>query len=351
MNDSLKSLIRAYIDGVITAEELEKLETELRAEAESRDQFLREFNIHAALEDLATGQSMADETLDSADASSSVRLAGSNVNVAKRWAVFAGWPLAVAAALGLIVNLFLWRQRAEPKIATIAGLNGPMQWTGNGGRVDRQLSVGMELSGGTIDGLSPESWFELEFNDGSTVVMSGHSMLAFSDDGQKELHLKDGNLSASVMPQPRGKPMLVHTRSAVLAVLGTRFDVEAGLSSTVLNVNEGSVNVKRLSDGRDVDVPARHRVIAAADQALAPILVPDGVDHWKSGLHLGPDRMHGRDGPGIRVPQWLALTPFPSLPGRANISGWPIDEGHRWRSERFLDHFCSWWALNFLDLV
>ena len=91
-------------------------------------------------------------------------------------------------------------------------------------------------------------------------------MLTFSDDDQKKLHLKAGSLSSNVKPQPAGKPMLIYTRSAMLEVVGTQFEVEAETAATMLNVSEGSVRVTRFSDGNSVDVPARHRVIAAADK-------------------------------------------------------------------------------------
>ena len=146
--------------------------------------------------------------------------------------------------------------------------------------------------------MTPGSWFELEFNDGSTVTISGNSTLTFSDHGQKELHLKEGNVSGNVKPQPAGKPMLIYTRSAMLEVLGTQFEVEAELAATMLNVSEGRVRVKRFSDGRTVDVPAKHRVIAAADREMLPLPVPDSVSRWKSQLHLGPDRGRGKWSPG-----------------------------------------------------
>jgi hypothetical protein len=156
----------------------------------------------------------------------------------------------------------------------------------------------LELAAGTVEGLAPGSWFELEFNDGSTATISGNSMLTFSDHGQKMLHLKQGNLSSNAKPQPAGKPMLVYTRSAVLEVLGTQFEVEAETATTILNVSEGSVRVKRFSDGSTVDVPARHRLIAAADRDMLPRPVPHSVNHWKSELSLGPARKQGKWSPG-----------------------------------------------------
>ena len=52
--------------------------------------------------------------------------------------------------------------------------------------------------------------------------------------------------------------------------------------------------IKRRSDGSDVNVPARHRGVAAADKVLSPTLIPTTVDHWVSRVHLGPKRMYGR---------------------------------------------------------
>ena len=132
------------------------------------------------------------------------------------------------------------------------------------------LSVGTELTGGTIEGASPASWVELEFFDGSTVTVSGDSRLTFSDLGQKILHLKEGNVASNVSPQSANRPMLVHTRTAQLEVLGTEFKVAIEVDSTALNVTEGKVRLKRLSDGRTVDVPANHRVVAATEPELAP---------------------------------------------------------------------------------
>ena len=205
---------------------------------------------------------------------------------------------------------------ANPPIARISGLSGPLQWTGDGGRVTYDLSAGAELSGGTIEGLAPGSWFELEFNDGSTETISGNSMLTFSDHGQKVLHLKQGNLSSNVKPQPPDKPMWIYTRSAMLEVLGTQFEVEAERAATTLNVSEGKVRVKRFSDGSTVDVPARHRLIAAADRDMLPRPVPHSVSHWKSELSLGPVRTQGKWSPGTDTQEAkLGAVPYTSPKG------------------------------------
>jgi hypothetical protein len=178
----------------------------------------------------------------------------------------------------------------------------------------RDVKVGTELPGGTIEGMAPDSWFELKFNDGSTVMISGTSMLTFADAGQKVLRLREGIFSANVAPQPEGKPMLIHTRPALLEVLGTQFDVKAGLTSTVLNVSEGKVRVKQFSDGREVDVPARHRVTAGDDGKLTLELVPDSVHHWKTDLQMSLAGDHGNYGKWVPArdgrPALIKAIPF-----------------------------------------
>ena len=240
--------------------------------------------------------------------------------------------LAVAAVIIVVLSASLYFQQpsterpiadapvqgpsAQRPIATITGLSGPLGWTGDGGRVSYDLSVGTELPGGTVEGLTPGSWFALEFNDGSTATISGNSALTFSDRGQKKLHLKEGNLSGSVKPQPAGKPMLIYTRSALLEVVGTQFDVEAELAATTLNVSKGSVRVKRFSDGSTVDVSAGHRVIAAADRDMLPTPVPNSVSQWKSALPLGPVRTQGKWSPGTDTQEArLGAIPYTSPQG------------------------------------
>ncbi len=210
---------------------------------------------------------------------------------------FGGWGWAVAAALviGLFIQFFVERKGSETPvpIAQISKLSGPLLWTGDGGQVNSSLQAGTKLSGGTIEGMGPDAWFELEFNDGSQVVIAGNSMLTISDLGQKELRLREGSFSANVMPQPEDRPMLVRTRSALFEVMGTRFSVDAELSSSTLTVNEGKVRATRLSDGSTVEVSAKHRVVAALDCELVPEKMPNSVTLWQSHLENGRKRNHG----------------------------------------------------------
>ncbi|MHC4749922.1 MAG: ankyrin repeat domain-containing protein [Planctomycetota bacterium] len=168
-------------------------------------------------------------------------------------------------------------------------MNGALQWTGDGGRVVRDLEAGSSLRGGTLESLSTDSWAVLTFRDGSKVTVSGQSMLTISEDQQKQVHLREGIVSASVAPQPHGQPMLIHTPTAKLEVLGTQLNVDTQRTSTTLRVNKGLVRVTRLADGSVAEVPADHQVVVSASR-LTDFKVsrrPESVRSWQSSLPSG----------------------------------------------------------------
>ncbi len=298
-------LIDRHLRGELDESEKERLAERLDSEVSAREDFV---------EQVRWDTRFAEVLHEKGEAPAETRLPKRKPAMA-----FSRMLLATAAAIiiALAVGLYLHGRSADRPIARITGLSGSFQWTGDGARVSHNLKRGDELSAGTIEGMLPGSWFELAFNDGSTVTIFGNSTLTLSDHGQKELHLKEGSISSNVRPQPAGRPMLVRTRSALLEVLGTQLEVEVRLSATMLNVNEGRVRVTRFSDGRTVDVPARHRVIAAADQEMRPLPVPDAVNRWRSQLHLGPRRLQGKWSPATEtLPAKLEAIPYTTPSGK-----------------------------------
>jgi len=315
--ESLVELIELVLGGTASDGQKRELRARLRASAEDRRAYLHRLNLHSALRRQfaldAEGEAPGpfSLTLDRRRPDGGRRRRHSSL-ITWRWAA------AVAAAAGvLLAAAYLHRPDADRLIAKVTGLSGSLQWTGAGGRVLDEIVVGKELPGGTIEGMTPGSWFELEFGDGSTVTLSGDSMLTFSDEGQKKLHLKRGGLLANVKPQPDGRPMLIRTRSAMLEVVGTRFEVEAGLAATTLSVSKGAVRIRRLSDDNAVVVRARQRVVAAAGRDMSPEPVPESVSHWRSRLDLGPIGALGEWSPGSdEAPARLRAIPYTMSPGK-----------------------------------
>ena len=312
--EEIDVLLVKLVDEGLSVEEQTCLNEILRNEPEARKYYHEYLDLHGALEerlgvpDFSSLNAVIDPETKPQTKSSPI--------------LFGGWGWAVAAAL--VVGLFIQFSGQQPEaipelpIAQITKLSGPLLWTGDGGQVNRNLQAGSKLFGGTIEGMGPDAWLELEFKDGSQVVIAGNSILTISDLVQKELRLREGSFSANVMPQPKGKPMLVRTRSALFEVMGTRFSVDAGLSSSTLTVNEGMVRATRLSDGSTVEVTAKQRVVAALDCELIPQDMPESVTLWQSHLENGKKRNHGEwMPPNGQEPARLKTVPY-TLPAKTD---------------------------------
>ena len=289
--EELDTLLNRLVDGELTAAETERLNDILRDEPAARDEYHTFMDVHEALaEQLAMPDFTAmDKVIVPQPQSSYLK------------------PLLTMAALvmiGFFINALVTQPPAQqpsppavaeaPKpIATIKALSGSLMYTGDRGIVRKDIKVGDPLEGGTIEGMTPDAWFELEFSDGSRVMISGVSMLTFSDEGQKKLRLKEGGFSANVNPQPEGKPMLVLTRTALFEVMGTRFSVDAGAAAATLTVSKGRVRATRLSDSKSVEVSAQHRVVASQNYDLIPERLPDSVFNWQSQFEKGKKAGNG----------------------------------------------------------
>jgi ferric-dicitrate binding protein FerR (iron transport regulator) len=280
MSDSnIEQRIGAWLDGRISEAESETLQQELRESAEARATFNRFAQLDTVIREVA----------DTEGVGAISQASGTSVSISKPSASLY-FRTSLAIALGILIaltaTLYFQFANSNRSIARIKSLSGSLIWIGNGGQIvqgsgsqqsqtrwSNALSEEAELPGGTIEGTAPDSWFELEFHDGSTAMIFGDSILTFSDQGQKQLRLKQGRFSASVVPQPVGEPMLIHTPAADLKVVGTQFDVNSGPESTMLYVREGIVQILRMSDGKTIDVPAGYRVFVTAHSEMSPQLV------------------------------------------------------------------------------
>jgi len=303
----LDVLLGKLVDESLTSKEQQRLNEIMQDEPGAHEFYQDYLDIHGALE----------ESFGIPDFSSVNDLIGPEIQHPKKSSsiAFGNWGLAIAAVLvlGFCIQFFIEEKAGVTPItiAQISKLSGPLHWTGDGGLVNRNLQVGTRLSGGTIEGMGPDAWLEIEFSDGTEVEIAGNSMLTISNVGQKELRLRKGSFSADVKPQPQGKPMLVHTQFARFEVLGTRFTVDEGLSSSTIIVNEGNVRATHLSDGSSVDVFENQRVVAALGRELVAEEMPQSVTIWKSDLENGKRRNHGEWAPAnSSEPAHLKTVPY-----------------------------------------
>lgn len=284
-SSEVDKLVSRLIDGQLTDNECRQLDELLSGSPNAVQRYRELLDTHEALSAIYPGSVY--EALNAANSTSESVVPPASLSPAESERKRSGTraraaSLAAVAVVSAVAFWFLLVRSSEKFVATVTAVSGAHIWTGDRGEIVREIRVGSQLSGGTIEGTAPDSWFELKFNDGSKVVIAGISLLTFSDDGQKILRLREGQLTADVQPQSKDCPMLVHTRTAAIEVLGTQFDVQSAMASTVLNVSEGSVRLRRLSDGREVHVQAEHIVIADDESPLIPERVPTSVHYWGS---------------------------------------------------------------------
>ena len=317
-------LIEQYVDGVLVEERMDDLRALLRESADARTMLRSLATIDFGLQDIAAregevvGQQPAFDALQASrpqniEPAATMKFGQLPVTLlptdqTKMSGYFTALhAIAAVIIVGLATGLFLQYMNHQRTLTTLAtktnkdipiakirSMGGVVNWTGDGGTVTSELKVGTQLTGGTIESSSPTSWVELEFLDGTTATVSGDSRLTFSDFGQKILYLKKGSVTSKVKTQSSDSPMLVHTRTALLEVLGTEFNVGSDLDTTSLNVTKGKVRLKRLSDGKVVDVPANQRVVSTTGEELTPHLIPASVSHWRSQFQIDSDGVLGR---------------------------------------------------------
>jgi hypothetical protein len=114
------------------------------------------------------------------------------------------------------------------------------------------------MEGETVAGPAAVRW-----PDGTRVELSqGGQIRAVG------ARVERGTVQAVVAKQPAGRAFTISTPSAEAIVLGTRFTLRIDVGSTILDVREGKVRLKR-TDGMSVDVAAGYTATAAKGVPLA----------------------------------------------------------------------------------
>lgn len=283
VNELWQDLIQRHLDGITSDEEVKKLSDKLESCSETRTLYLKLQHLHSTL--------MNDEFSEPSKTEPEHRilklisdLEQSN-RILKRRRILVTLASIAAAVLVILSSWLLWNSQPE-RIVEITSIQGAVQWTGDGGNVIEALEHGGLLTGGTIETRSVSSFVELRFRDGSTLSVSGGSVLTLADDGQKKLYLRSGILSADVKKQQEQYPMIVVTPAARLEVLGTRFDVMANPERSKISVRQGLVRAVRMSDGKSVNVAGGHSAIASTEveSDFLPRRADQAVQEWTANL-------------------------------------------------------------------
>ncbi len=281
-DEQLDALLLRYLDGTLEAPEEEQLSAVLERDAAAR----------ARLRSLAEQAFAVGEAGRCREARMPLRPAPveSLAEPAAWWRGAVPWAAAAAVALGL----FLALQRQSPRpLLEVLTVRGEATWSDSGQRLP--LTAGARVAAGTIETESESATVEVRFADGTRFALSGGAEAVFSEGDRKQVLLKRGSLTAAVAPQAPGRPLRVRSSAAEAEVLGTVFTLDAMPQHTDLSVAEGRVRLKRLVDGREVEVAARQRVTASlvATERWAPEPLQVPATEWQLNLSAPPEHLTG----------------------------------------------------------
>lgn len=302
--EELEGLLNALADGELDPGREICLAGILRGDAGARRHYRRFMAMHAALHWEYAAAAAPQAT----------------VRHGSRWGTFEHIALAASVVAAAILGGLLFRSHllGTSPIVTVVATTGSLSWMGADGSARVGLADGVRVEAGTFetDGLGSSA--TLAFADGTTVVLGGETQADISQKIQKQIHLRTGTLSADVAPQPRGRPLIVRTPTAVIEVLGTTFSVAAEPEKTAISVQRGVVRMRRTADGQAVDVTADKAAVAILGSAepMAARARTDTPSHWVLGL----GREDGEKVRGLVMPQGDAGDPTPRIAARPYVA-------------------------------
>ncbi len=122
------------------------------------------------------------------------------------------------------------------------------------GEPARTLGHKEELMHGDVVKTGPDSLLVVQIGDDSVIkIESGTtvSMGLFLDRGNAQFHVERGRMFSRVRNLGKESTFKVYTKTSLAAVRGTEFSVTSRKDGSVVAVNEGSVTVRKLTEGRE----------------------------------------------------------------------------------------------------
>jgi hypothetical protein len=253
-------LIEAYLDGSITAPEMQQLNALLMADADARREFAEILNMDSALAAMAAGW-----TKDEAPVVRQTKWRTSS----PRW-------IAAAASVALLLGGWWW-QDSQSAFATVEKAAGVVEMAdGSSLRAESH-----EIKAGSVALITAH---------GARIVIEAPAEFRF--ESAQRLHMMRGRLAADVPPTAKGFTVITPTGDAV--DLGTRFGVDVPSSgATEVHVFQGEVIAK--ASGANAKQSLRTGDAVTFDQGASTsrelrssaFIQPDEMPELTAGLAAG----------------------------------------------------------------
>jgi len=253
-----KELMTSYMEETLTENEAVEFEAWLKADAAN----LKEFVMELARNEQLRRAVIASEPNTVADVKQTSQAPARKWSVRSRRAV--KWMLA--ASLIVAVSWFLLPNENSASIVTFEGASGPVSLQTEGGN-ESGLTSGETFATGTLRIGGEGTRANFSYADGSNVSVAGGTELKFASGNGKQLVLHRGTLAANISPQTKRSPLVLRTPTAEATILKTSLIVDAEEAATLLRVNRGDVQLRRLADNQILMVAQNQEAVAERDTA------------------------------------------------------------------------------------
>jgi WD40 repeat protein len=265
-------LLQSYLDGELSSEQAALLETRLRREPELADALLKLAREEAIISEWARAATVADRAIAEKPFSGTIA-----PRVFRRQRQTALWVALPAAVVVLVASaLFLKRGSEENSpdiLAHLEEFQGDVNVITSSGSI-LAAKTGQELFAG--QGVRTEgegSFAVVKYADKTRLELSTDTLVDLLSDrgtgskgkqiGAKKVFLREGVLRADVADQPEDKPLVLLTPHAEAKLRKTSFSSASGQGATRIELDEGSAQFIRKSDGKVIEVPTGWYAVAS----------------------------------------------------------------------------------------
>lgn len=250
-----EEFIEKFLDDALTESEIAEFETWLQAEEDNMLKFVTAVARDEQLRRLVSATKST--TIQQSNQQSTKKTRTRRRQIGKWMTV---------ASLVVAMTWFVLPRQNDASIVTFEGSSGPVSLRTIEG-AQSGLQSGETFTVGTLQIGGEGTRAKFTYDDGSRLSIAGGAEIEFAHDRGKKLVLQRGTMQANISPQPKKRPLIVLTPTAEAIVKGTTFVVDSGETETLLHVDQGTLQIRRLADDQTVLLAQNEEVVAQRETA------------------------------------------------------------------------------------
>jgi hypothetical protein len=284
-DDHFGAIVLSFLEGQASDEDAAVLNTELSRSADRRRMFVVLAKQHSLMGEMFAHRAPTESTGRISGSSSKViPIASSSqqrpnikkIPLRRPWSrVLIPAGIAATAALIVILTHPFGSGVEKPSEARLRIVEAHSAFILASGRRTPASANSSFAAGQGIATSGAEGSAEIEFPDGTHLWLGPNTEIPeIVEPGStrsatgKHVSLTSGAISADVVKQPSGVPLIVSTPGMDAKIVGTKFNLSSASAQTRLDVIEGLVTLTRRNDHASIDVAAGEYTVADEHRPL-----------------------------------------------------------------------------------